>query len=35
MDLPVAVFLEIREDKIAADWEVSDAAPLMRRLSQP
>ncbi|GAB6197443.1 ester cyclase [Lysobacter xanthus] len=35
MDLPVAVFLEIRGDKIAADWEVSDAAPLMRKLSQP
>ena len=35
MDLPVAVFFEIRGDKIAADWEVSDAAPLMRKLSQP
>jgi len=35
MDLPVAVFLEIRGDKIAGDWEVSDAAPLMRKLSQP
>jgi predicted ester cyclase len=35
LTLPIVIFHEIRGRKLAADWEVADAGPLMRTLSKP
>ena len=33
VDLPVTVFHQVRRDRLAADWEVADAAPLLEALT--
>lgn len=35
LDLPVTVFHQVRGDRLAADWEVVDAAPLLEALATP